>query len=131
MVIKMFAHTTDMQTARMPRGQSMIEHGFEPIQLETNMYQMPSQSGNGVYTIANKYNAWFCDCPDFTYRHVECKHIHAIRFWQTLKAKLAQNSRRKLRNCRLKSKRTRAMIILYVSIVARTISRNTAHERPK
>lgn len=66
----------------------MIEHGFEPVQLETNVYRMPSQSGNGVYTVMNKYNAWFCDCPDYTHRHIECKHIHAIRFWQTLKAKL-------------------------------------------
>ncbi len=84
----MFAHTNDMQTARMLRGQSMIEHGFEPVQLETNIYQIPSQSGNGVYTVVNKYNAWFCDCPDYAFRHIECKHIHAIRFWQKLKAKL-------------------------------------------
>jgi transposase-like protein len=84
----MFAHTTDMQTARILRVQSMIEHGIEPMQVETNVYQIPSQSGNGIYTVVNKYNAWFCDCPDYTYRHIECKHIHAIRFWQTLKAKL-------------------------------------------
>jgi putative transposase len=41
-----------------------------------------------LYTVLHKYNAWSCDCPDFTYRHIECKHIHAIRFWQTLKEQL-------------------------------------------
>ncbi|VVB94394.1 DDE domain protein [uncultured archaeon] len=73
----------------------MIEHGFEPVQLETNVYQMPSQSGNGVYTVLNKYKAWFCDCPDYTNRHIECKHIHAIRFWQKLKAKLVAEQQQK------------------------------------
>ncbi len=73
----MFAHTTDMQTARILRGQSMIEHGFEPVQLETNKYQIPSQSGGGIYTVVNKYNAWFWDCPDYTYRHVASDGLRA------------------------------------------------------
>ena len=84
----MFSHTTPQQSARILRGQSMVEKGFEPIQIGNNVFEVPSQSGNGLYTVLHKYNAWSCDCPDFTYRHIECKHIHAIRFWQTLKEQL-------------------------------------------
>ena len=84
----MFTHTTPQQSARILRGQSMIEKGFEPKQVDDITFQVQSQSGNGLYTVLHKYNAWSCDCPDFTYRHIECKHIHAIRFWQTLKEKL-------------------------------------------
>ncbi len=84
----MFTHTTPQQSARILRGQSMIEKGFEPKQIDDITFQAPSQSGNGVYTVLHKYNAWSCDCPDFTYRHIECKHIHAIRFWQMLKEQL-------------------------------------------
>jgi transposase-like protein/DNA-directed RNA polymerase subunit RPC12/RpoP len=84
----MFAHTTPQQSARILRGQSMVEKGFEPTQINDNTFQVQSQSGNGMYTVLHKYNAWTCDCPDYTYRHIECKHIHAIRFWQTLKQQL-------------------------------------------
>jgi transposase-like protein len=84
----MFTHTTPQQSARILRGQSMVERGFEPTQIDDVTYQVASQSGTGLYTVLDKYNAWACDCPDFTYRHIECKHIHAIRFWQTLKEQL-------------------------------------------
>ena len=88
MVFKMFTHTNPQQSARILRGQSMIEKGFEPIQIDDITFQVPSQSTNGLYTVLHKYNASTCDCPDFTYRHIKCKHIHAIRFWQTLKEQL-------------------------------------------
>lgn len=84
----MFTHTTPQQSARILRGQSMIEKGFEPTQINDNTFQVPSQSGNGLYTVLHKYNAWTCTCADFTYRHIECKHVHAIRFWQQLKEQL-------------------------------------------
>jgi hypothetical protein len=62
----MFSHTTPQQSARILRGQSMIEKGFEPTQIDDNTFQVTSQSGNGLYTVLHKYNAWTCDCPDFT-----------------------------------------------------------------
>ena len=85
----MFTHTTPQQSARILRGQSMIEKGFEPTQIDDITFQVPSQSGNALYTVLHKYNAWSCDCPDYTYRHIECKHVHAIRFWLALKERLA------------------------------------------
>jgi transposase-like protein len=84
----MFSHTTPQQSARILRGQSMIEKGFEPIQIGNNIFEVPSQSSTKIYKTIYEHGAWSCSCPDFTFRHIECKHIHAIRFWQTLKQQL-------------------------------------------
>lgn len=87
-MINMLMHTTLQQSARILRGQSMVEKGFEPTQINDNTFQVQSQSGSGLYTVLHKYNVWTCDCPDFTYRHIKCKHIHSICFWQVLKEQL-------------------------------------------
>ena len=31
---------------------------------------------------------WSCECPDFRYRHVVCKHIYAVMFSQTLRQRV-------------------------------------------
>jgi len=84
----MFPHTTPQQSARILRGQSMIEQGFEPSQIDNTTFSIHSQSSDKQYNVLHKYNAWYCDCPDYLYRKIECKHIHAVRFWQELKNKL-------------------------------------------
>ena len=84
----MHPHTTPRQSARILRGQSMIEQGFEPVETDNRTFQIHSQSSDKQYNILHKYNAWYCDCPDYLYRKLECKHIHAVRFWQELKNKL-------------------------------------------
>jgi putative transposase len=72
----------------MLRGRQMIEHGIEPKKLEENKYEVPSQSNGNTYTVTNYANSWTCTCPDFTFRHVSCKHIHAVSLWQRLSEKL-------------------------------------------
>lgn len=90
----MFADGRKMQTdiSRMLRGQNMINNGVTPVVLGRNTYQVPSQSGNGVYKVISNYfggmSGWSCECPDHIHRGVECKHIHAIKFWLALKEKL-------------------------------------------
>jgi transposase-like protein len=66
----------------------MIEQGFEPVEIDNRTFQIHSQSNDKQYNVLHKYNAWYCNCPDYLYRKIECKHIHAIRFWQELKNKL-------------------------------------------
>lgn len=34
-----------------------------------------------VYRVALIHNEWTCECPDFFYRHVVCKHVYAVKFW--------------------------------------------------
>lgn len=48
-----------------------------------------SQSGNGEYTVNKTDQEWVCDCPDNTYRHTTCKHIHAVIFSQRVRVEVA------------------------------------------
>jgi transposase len=41
-----------------------------------NLYVVPSQGGNGRYTVDAE--AQRCSCPDFEYRRAACKHIFAV-----------------------------------------------------
>jgi transposase-like protein len=53
-------------------------------------YKVKSQSNNDKwYTVAKDYSSgWTCDCPDFTFRHFECKHVHAVKFSKLLRKKI-------------------------------------------
>jgi transposase-like protein len=86
----MSLHTTDKDTARMIRGQSIIEHGISPIESGNGVYTIRSQKGKDAYTVTVKKNVWACTCYDYTYRHMDCKHIHAVRFWKALKERLTE-----------------------------------------
>ena len=66
-------------------GYEILVKGDEPKQLDDSTFQVPSQSGNGVYLVSLIDGEWRCECPDHIYRLVECKHIHAVKFWLALK----------------------------------------------
>jgi len=73
---------------RKIRGYAIISKGDSPESLGKNVYRIASQSGNGHYVITlHKTNAE-CNCPDYKARKIECKHIHAIKFWLTLKKRI-------------------------------------------
>ena len=55
------------------------------ISIEENFYTVKSQSGNGEYAVFKVDNEWQCECADFNFRHVTCKHIHSVIFSQKLK----------------------------------------------
>jgi transposase/predicted nucleic acid-binding Zn finger protein len=40
---------------------------------------VPSQSGEGKYTVSPDEQSPYCSCPDHETRGVTCKHIHAVR----------------------------------------------------
>ncbi len=41
-------------------------------------YRVWSQSGSGHYIVVREGLEWKCECPDFAFNHVVCKHIHAV-----------------------------------------------------
>jgi len=53
-------------------------------------YRVKSQTNHDMwYTVIKDYTiGWICDCPDCTFRHVECKHIHAVKFSKLLRKKI-------------------------------------------
>ena len=73
---------------RIVRGYSILAKGDEPQRLDEQTFVIPSQSGNGKYLVRSEASKWRCTCPDHTYRNVECKHIHAVKFWLALKRKM-------------------------------------------
>ena len=41
---------------------------------------VPSQSGDGKYTVEPDAHEPHCDCPDHQTRRLKCKHIYAVEF---------------------------------------------------
>lgn len=41
-------------------------------------YKVHSQTKSTHYNIIRSDNVWRCNCPDHTFRHICCKHIHAV-----------------------------------------------------
>jgi putative transposase len=52
-------------------------------------YKVRSQSDPSKwYSVFKIINGWRCECPDFVFRHVTCKHIHAVIFSKLLRKKI-------------------------------------------
>jgi len=75
---------------RKIRGLAIITKGDNPEPLQRNCYLIPSQSGQGKYLVCKKMYHWTCECLDYKQREIECKHIHAIKFWLTLKNRITK-----------------------------------------
>ena len=83
--------TAQQITTREERGQAIAQLDNQIKIIDECLYVVKSQSHNGEYTV-NKINGELvCDCPDNTYRHVKCKHIHAVEFSLKIKQQVQKN----------------------------------------
>ena len=80
---------TQLTTTREERGQTIAQHSGQIQRIDETFYTVKSQSGNGEYAVTKVDEEWICECPDNKYRHVICKHIHAIDFSSKLRATVA------------------------------------------
>lgn len=76
--------------SRIAKGYSILAKGDVPISINKETFLIPSQSGKGKYKV-NVKNSYTCDCPDFKFRNVECKHITAVKLWIGLRNKINSN----------------------------------------
>jgi putative transposase len=83
--------TAQLTTSREERGQVIAQSSGQVKRIDECLYVVKSQSNNGEYTVNKVNGEWLCDCPDNTYRHVPCKHIHAVSFSKTIRAEVAIN----------------------------------------
>lgn len=83
---------TAQEQMRVVRGYAIISKGDTPKKIGKETYTVPSQAGNGGYTIT-KNGRWECNCPDFQNRFKECKHIYAVTFFLELKNKIKIENR--------------------------------------
>ncbi len=74
----------------------MIEDGVTPKQLSQDHFEIPSSKGNVTYIVSKYAHKWQCTCPDHQFRHVSCKHIHAVTLWQRLTDKLQEEQENKI-----------------------------------
>jgi putative transposase len=79
---------TQLTTTREQRGQAIAELIGQIQRIDENFYTVKSQSGYGEYAVTKIDNEWICECPDNKYRHVKCKHIHAVNLSQSLRAEV-------------------------------------------
>jgi len=58
----------------------IVEDGKVEVVDRDDEISIFSVEGSGdEYEVVCEYGFWVCDCPDYTYRHVECKHIRACK----------------------------------------------------
>jgi transposase-like protein len=70
-----------MRTSNMRkiRAYSLLAHG-KVDKISDFAYRVWSQTESGQhYIVVREGLEWKCECPDFTFNHVVCKHIHAVQ----------------------------------------------------
>jgi len=72
---------------RVVRGYAIISKGDTPKRIDDKTFTIPSQNGNGEYKIVMAKKC-HCSCPDFEKRRMDCKHIHALRFYLDFNSKV-------------------------------------------
>ncbi len=85
--------TAQLTTTREERGQQIAQLNGQVKRIDDYIYTVKSQSNNGEYTVSKVNGQWSCDCPDNTYRHIPCKHIHAVNFSMTIRAKVQETAK--------------------------------------
>lgn len=81
--------STEPTVSRRIRGQQLLVKR-EPECIGNDCYLMHSQSSDREYIVKNLDYRWTCECPDFEYRKLNCKHIFAVKFWLSLREKINQ-----------------------------------------
>jgi transposase-like protein len=64
---------------RQIRGYSILAKGINPKAIDEDNFLIPSQTTNRKYRVRKSGSDWSCECKDFYYRGVMCKHIYALR----------------------------------------------------
>ena len=76
------------ENLRETKGKAIAQTANQVNRIDDYLYTVKSQSGNGDYAVTKVDDEWVCQCPDNTYRHIPCKHIHAVNFSLTLRAEV-------------------------------------------
>src|SRR5256885_16610322 len=78
---------------RQLKALTIVGQSDQIKRISTVNYKVKSQSSDIWYDIIHVYKqGWTCSCPDFIFRKVECKHIHAVYISKELRHKIVNNS---------------------------------------
>jgi transposase-like protein len=81
----------ELQKLREQRGSAIAHKESQVKQVEENLYSVLSQSGNGAYTVFKVDEEWTCECPDFLFRKVKCKHVFAVEISIKMREQVKRN----------------------------------------
>ena len=79
---------------REERGRMIAERPNQIQRLDEKFYKVASQSREIMYDVcrSDKFAMrWVCNCHDWQFRQVKCKHIWAVEFSEALRNKVKQN----------------------------------------
>ncbi len=65
---------------RAQKGKEIAMLPDQVTRLDDTTYKVRSQSTKAIYEVVSTENGWACQCPDYRYRAVKCKHIYAVEF---------------------------------------------------
>jgi hypothetical protein len=61
---------------RKERGDMIAPEDIE--QINPDSFFVRSQTRKSGYSVTRTGQSWACDCFDFRYRQMPCKHVHAV-----------------------------------------------------
>ena len=71
----------ELEKRREERGLRIVKNNKNQIRkVNDSSYTVLSQNGNGSYLASLIEEGWICECPDFRFRGLRCKHIWAVEF---------------------------------------------------
>jgi transposase-like protein len=65
---------------REEKGKTIAETFGQVVRLSDETYKVRSQSSSSIYEITKIGDHWECQCPDYRFRAITCKHIYAAKF---------------------------------------------------
>jgi transposase-like protein len=77
-----------LESPRELRGLEILGKGDAIHRLDSDHYSVDSQNGHGSYSVVKSGKEWTCECPDYTYRQVVCKHIWSVYFSLNLRQRV-------------------------------------------
>lgn len=90
-VMRKMLSLQELQKCREERATKMINNSVEIQQIDEATYLVPSQTVKGkFYQVVNVGEIWECECPDFYYRELICKHIYAVKLWKQIRVELTK-----------------------------------------
>jgi transposase-like protein len=72
--------TVTLESTRELRGLEILSKGDQIKRIDPDTYRVNSQNVNGSYLVVRNGKEWACECPDYKFRQVVCKHIYAVYF---------------------------------------------------
>ncbi|HII36321.1 MAG TPA: hypothetical protein HA319_04685, partial [Nitrosopumilaceae archaeon] len=63
------------------------------IRVRDDFYHVKSQTAKREYNVVRTDGVWCCTCPDHTFRHTCCKHIHAVEFSLKIKQEVRERNK--------------------------------------